>query len=157
MRNRNLRIEVAVNLWKKDESWCNDVIFLDESKFNLFESDGRVLVGRKPNTELRPQNLKPTVKHGGGHVMVWGCISSKSVGNLVFIDGIMNQHSYLKILKDNLKQSADKMGIKDTCNYILSTKLTKYGHGCFIIVQYIYSTVIEPPSQSTDMNQIEML
>ena len=90
------------------------MIFLDESKFNLFGSDGSVMVWRKPNTELRPQNMKPTVKLGGGHVVVWGCISSESVGNLVFIYGIMNQHSYLKILKDNLKQSTAKMGIKNT-------------------------------------------
>ena len=62
------RIEFAVNHLKKDDSWWNDVIFLDGSKFNLFGSDG-------PNTELRHQNLKPTVKHGGEHVMVWGCIS----------------------------------------------------------------------------------
>ena len=72
------------------------------------------MVWRKPNTELKPQNLKPTVKHGDGHVMVWGCISSKSVEILVFIDGTMNQHLYLKILRDNLKQYSEKMGIKDT-------------------------------------------
>ena len=77
------------------------MILLDESKFNLFGSDGRVMVWRKPNTELWSKNIKPTVKHGAGHVMVWG------VGNLMFMDGIMNQHSYLKILKDNLKQSAE--------------------------------------------------
>ena len=64
------------------------MIFLDESKINLFGSDERVIVWRKPRTELRPQNLKSTVKHDGGHVMVWGCISFKSVGNLVFIDGM---------------------------------------------------------------------
>ena len=67
--------------------------------------------------------------------MVWGFISFKSVGNAVFIDGIINQHSYLKIFKHNLKQFAEKM---DILNYIRtmipSTKLTKYGHGCFIIV-----------------------
>ena len=52
-------------------------------------------------TELRPQNLKPTVKHGGGH---GAAFRPKA------LDGIMNQQSYLKILKDNLKQSAEKNG-----------------------------------------------
>ena len=108
MSNRTLRIKFAVNRLKKDQSWWNDVMFPYESKFNLFGSDGRLMVWRKPNTELRPQNLKPTVKHGGGHIMVWGCISSKSVRYLEIIDGIMNQHSNLKILKYNLKQSAEK-------------------------------------------------
>ena len=69
MWNRKLRIEFAVNHLKKDESWWNDVIFLDETKFNLFGTDGRVMVWRKPNTVLRPQSLKPTVKHGTD--MLW--------------------------------------------------------------------------------------
>ena len=43
MRNLKLRIEFAVNHFKKDESWWNYVIFLDESKFNLFGSDGNGL------------------------------------------------------------------------------------------------------------------
>ena len=42
--------------------------------------------------------------------MVWDCISSKSVENLV------NEPTFVieKILKTNFKQSAEKMGIKDT-------------------------------------------
>ena len=29
-------------------------------------------IWRTPNEELQPKNLIPTVKHGGGSVMVWG-------------------------------------------------------------------------------------
>ena len=76
MRYRKLRIEFASNHLKKDENWWNDVIFLDVSKFNLFGSYARVMVWCRPNTELRPQNLKPTVKHVGGHVMVWAAFRS---------------------------------------------------------------------------------
>ena len=144
MRNRKLQIFIiiAVNHFKKDESWWNDVIFLAESKFNLFESNGRVMVWRKPNTELRPQNFKPIVKHGGRHVMVWGCISSKRVGNLVFVDGIMNQQSYLKILNDNLNQSAEKWVSKTLLNYIRtiipSKKLPKYGYAsCWDVARWL--------------------
>ena len=55
------------------------MIVLDESKFNLFGRDERVIVWRKPNTELRPQNLKPAVKHGGGHVMLWAAFRPKAL------------------------------------------------------------------------------
>ena len=157
MRNRKLRIEFAVHHLTKDESWWNDVIFLDESKFNLFGTDWRVMyVGRKPNTELRPQNFKPTVKHGGGHVMVWGCISFKSVGNLVFIDGIINRmNSYLKILKNNLKQSAE--GAKDTFKLYqdYDSKHNAYKVRSFLL--HNCSKAIEPPPQSPNMNPIENL
>ena len=101
------------------------------------------MVWRKPNTELRPQNLKPTVKHGGGHVIIWGFISLKSMGHFVFIDGMMNKHSYLKILKDNLKQSAEKIGIK-------AYKV----RSCLF---YNCAKIIAPPAQSSDMNLIENL
>ncbi|KAA8590572.1 hypothetical protein FQN60_014506, partial [Etheostoma spectabile] len=33
------------------------------------------------------QNTIPTMKHGGGSLMFWGCVSSKGTGNLVKIDG----------------------------------------------------------------------
>ncbi|GFW99086.1 transposable element Tcb1 transposase [Trichonephila clavipes] len=42
----------------------------DESKFNIFGSDGRRMVWRKPNTSHHPKHTIPTVKHGGGSVMV---------------------------------------------------------------------------------------
>jgi len=39
--------------------------------------------------------------------MVWGCMGSADVGNMKFIDGIMDHKMYIEILKGNLKQSAD--------------------------------------------------
>ena len=42
--------------------------------------------------------LKPTVKHGGGSIMVWGCLTANGVDALVKIDGIMNVEKYRQIL-----------------------------------------------------------
>lgn len=112
-RNKKSRLQFAESHVNKDETYWEDVIFADESKFNLFGSDGKAFVWRKPNTELDPKNLRGTVKHGGGHVMVWGCMSSAGVGNLVFIDDTMDKTVYLNLLKSNLLQSAEKLGIRD--------------------------------------------
>ncbi len=38
--------------------------------------------------------MVPTVKHGGGSVLMWGCMSAAGVGELHFIDGIMNSQMY---------------------------------------------------------------
>ncbi|XP_070132598.1 uncharacterized protein [Drosophila bipectinata] len=39
---------------------------------------------------LEPKNLKAMVKHGVGHIMVWACMATSGVGNLVSIDGAMD-------------------------------------------------------------------
>lgn len=97
---------------KPDDFWKN-VIFVDESKFNVFGSDGRRFVWRKANTALQLKNLQPTVKHGGGSLMVWGAMGANGVGNLVFIETTMDKHKYLQILKENVKASASKIGLQD--------------------------------------------
>ena len=41
----------------------------------------------------------PTVKHGGGSVMVWCCFAGKTVSDLFRIQGTLNQHDYHIILQ----------------------------------------------------------
>ena len=105
-RNQKKRIEFAKTYRSMPNSFWNKVIFSDESKFNIFGSDGKKKVWRKPGASLEKKNLKPTLKFGGGSVLVWGCMSAKGVGNLVFIDGIMDKNVYLNIIQNNLAQSA---------------------------------------------------
>ncbi|GFU38727.1 transposable element Tc1 transposase [Trichonephila clavipes] len=68
-RNRVKRLKFAKEHILKPQQFWNDVIFSDESKFNIFGSDGRRMVSRKPNTSHHPKHTIPTVKHGGGSVM----------------------------------------------------------------------------------------
>ena len=60
------------------------------------------------NTELKFKNLIPTVKYGGGGVLLWGCMSAEGVGNLHFIEGITSHVMYIAILNQNLKSCAIK-------------------------------------------------
>ncbi|GFS52435.1 transposable element Tc1 transposase [Trichonephila clavipes] len=71
-RNRVKRLKFAKEHILKPQQFWNEVIFSDESKFNIFGSDGRRMVWRKPNTSHHPKHTIPTVKHGDGSVMVWG-------------------------------------------------------------------------------------
>ncbi|GFX00952.1 transposable element Tc1 transposase [Trichonephila clavipes] len=109
--NRKKRIDSAKENEKQDSKFWNHVIFSDESKFNIHGSDEHQKVWRKANAALEPKNMGGTVKRGGGLIMVWGCMTATEVGNLVIINGIMNQYSYLNILKNNLIQSASKLGL----------------------------------------------
>lgn len=62
--------------------------------------------------------------------MAWECMSAQSVGNLHFIDGIMNQDFYLNILKTNLAISPEKIGIKDDFVF------TQDNYCTYIFLQY---------------------
>lgn len=155
--NRKKRLAFVQDHYLLAETWWNNVIFSDESKFNLFGSDGRVMVWRKKNEELKRSNLRPTVKHGGGSVMVWGCFSAAGVGNLVFIEGIMNKEGYLKILQDNLLQSAEKMGISKTFKFYQDNDPK---HKSRLVQEWLLYRVpkcVGPPPQSPDLNPIENL
>lgn len=130
---------------------------MDESKFNLWKSDTKQeRVRRKPNTELLRKNINSTVKRGGKSLMVWGAMSCNGVGNLVYINTSMTKVEYLKILKNNLKQSAQKLNVHDF--YFYQDNDPK--HKAWDVRNWLLYNcphVIETPPQSPDLNSIEHL
>ena len=43
--------------------------------------------------------LMPSVKHGGGNVMVWGCVGGGKVRDLYRLKGILKKEGYHSILQ----------------------------------------------------------
>lgn len=155
--NKAKRLEFANRYVNKETDFWDHVIFSDESKFNIFRNDGRELVWRKPNTALQKQNLLPTIKHGGGGVMVWGCMAASGVGELVFIDGTMDKMVFLNILKENLHKSADKLDLAGNFHFQQDNDPKHTAH---IVKEWLlYNTphTLKTPPQSPDMNPIEHL
>jgi hypothetical protein len=93
-------------LYWTPEQWAR-VTFSDEKKFNRFGNDGTGYVWRKKNESLAPQCIRPTVKGGGGSVMVWGCFSRSGPGPIHRIEGIMDAVVYRDILDNVLRPHAD--------------------------------------------------
>ena len=54
--------------------------------------------------------MTPTVKHGSGNMMTWGCFNDTQVGNLTIIDGRLTAAIYIE-LNENLFQSTEKFGV----------------------------------------------
>jgi hypothetical protein len=74
----------------------------DETKIELFGLNAKCHVWRKHGTI-------PTVKHGSGSIVLWGCFSAAGTGRLVRIEGKINRTKYSKILDENLLQSAQDL------------------------------------------------
>ncbi len=56
----------------------------------LFGTNRRLFVHRRINERYKNDCLIPTMKHGGGSIMLWGGISSKGVGPLRLVNGKMD-------------------------------------------------------------------
>jgi hypothetical protein len=153
--NRKKRLAWAREYILKPTEYWHDVLFADESKFNVSGSDGRQIVWRKKNEEMDPRNLRGTVKHGGGSCMVWGCISTQGVGDLVFIDGILDAEGYLELLKSHLRQSANRLGIEHRFKYYEDNDPKHRSRLVQEWLLYNVPKVLHPPPQSPDLNPIE--
>ena len=66
--NRRKRLEYTKTYREKPLGFWNKVLWSDESKFNLFGSDGKVVAWRSPKEGSRPECTISTAKHGGGNV-----------------------------------------------------------------------------------------
>ena len=101
-KNLKAQLEFA----KKYIGWISKdwskVLWSDESKFNLFSSDGIQYIRRPKNVRY----MVPTVKHGGGNVMVWGCFSRDMIGPLIQVNGIMDGVSYVDIVARHMLSHA---------------------------------------------------
>uniref|UniRef100_A0A674DUC8 Uncharacterized protein n=1 Tax=Salmo trutta TaxID=8032 RepID=A0A674DUC8_SALTR len=88
--------------------WSND-IWSDEAKIELFGHNDHRYVWREKGEASKPKNTIPTVKHGGGSIMLWGCFAAGGTGALHKIDDIMREENYVDILKQYLKTSVRKL------------------------------------------------
>ncbi len=76
-----------------EENWVK-VLWSDETKIQLFGINSTRLVWRRRNAACDPKNTIPTIKHGGGNIMLWGCFSAKGTGQLHRIKGTMDGAMY---------------------------------------------------------------
>lgn len=71
-----------------------DVLFTDESRFNLYHNDGRMRVYRRRGERLNDDCVFQRDHYGGGSVMVWAGVSLHTKTDLVIIHGNLNAARY---------------------------------------------------------------
>ncbi|KAK3574559.1 hypothetical protein QTP86_010173 [Hemibagrus guttatus] len=138
------------------EDWEN-VIWSDETKIELSGKNSTCRVWRRKNAELHPKNTIPTVKHGGGNIMLWGCFSAKGPGRLIRVKERMNGAMYHEILSKNLLPSARALKMKRgwVFQHDNDPKHTARATKEWLCKKHF--KVLEWPSQSPDLNLIENL
>lgn len=90
---KDTRIQMCTDGYEMKRTRCasqfwNNIQWTDETKINLYQSDGKRRVWRRKGTAHDPKHTTSSVKHGGGSVMVWACMAANGTGSLVFTDDV---------------------------------------------------------------------
>ena len=88
--------------WSGEGLGEDDVVRWDQNRAIWQQLDSPCL---EEDAECNPKNTIPTVRHGGGNLMLWGCFSAKGTGILHRIEGRMNGAMYREVLGNNLLPS----------------------------------------------------
>lgn len=85
-RHKQSHLRCATAHLDNPASFWNKVLCTDETKIELFGHNKE----RKKNTASQDKHLLPTVKFGGGSIMLWDCVASAGTRNLVKVEGRMD-------------------------------------------------------------------
>ncbi len=154
MMHKKARKQFAEDKQTKDMDYWNHVLWSDEIKINLFGSYGVNRVWWQPGEEYKDKCVLPTVKHGGGSVMVWGCMSAAGTGELQFIKGTMKANMYCDILKQSMIPSLWRLSRRAVFQHNYPKHSSKTTTG---LLKKLRVNVIDWPSMSPNLHPIEHL
>lgn len=156
-KNIKARLTFAKNHLDHPQSFWENVLWTDQTKVELFGRNASRYIWRKKNTAFDKKNIVPTVKHGGGSVMIWACFAASGPGRLAMIDGTMNSARYQGILGKNVRPSVRDLKLKRTWVLQQDNDPKHTSKSTSEWLKKNKMRVLEWPSQSPDLNPIEML
>jgi len=106
-----------------------------------------------------PECLVPTVKHGGGSVMIWAAISSYSAGLVITMNGQITSSDYVDILRNQLQPIVQILFPKNDAVFQDNTSPIRPARSVQSwFYKHEYALQHLPwPAQSPDLNNVEPL
>ena len=157
VKHKKPRLQYANNYIEKPKKFWDSVLWTDETKLELFGHMDQRYIWRKKNEAYAEKNTIPTVKHGGGSLMFWGCFSSSGTGQLCKVDGIMNSLKYQDILQRTVMPSVKKLKLGRQWTFQQDNDPKHTSKSTKEWLQKKSWRVLDWPSQSPDLNPIENL
>ena len=100
--------------------------------FQISSPSGNHYVRRRVGEEYHPQCITPTVKHGGGSIMIWGCMTSEGGGEVHVCEGRMNGVCYVAMLEQVLESSIVRSFDPDTEEYYFQQDNASCHKACLV-------------------------
>ena len=144
---------LSISDWRK---W----IFSDETRVNMWGSDGvSYYWSDKPGT-MQPHQITPKVQNNGGGVMFWGCITSEGPGyGTTILEGTIDSLEYVKILDTSLLDTLEYYGKKPADVRFQQDKASPH---ISVVTKHWFNEngfsaerVLDWSAQSPDLNPIE--
>ncbi len=126
-----------------EENWVK-VLWSDETKIQLFDINSMRRVWRRRNAAYDHKNTIPTVKHGGGNIMLWGVFLLRGQDHCTASKGWWTGSMYRQ-----------GQGIENGFQHDNDPKHTAKATKEWLKKKHI--KVLECPSQSPDLHPIENL
>lgn len=115
-------------------------------------------VRRRVGEEYHPDCVVPTVKHGGGSIMIWGCMAADGVGEMFVCEGRMDSQKYINVLEAVLLPSLTRIFGDTNLDGVQFQQDNAPCHKSATTMRWFRDNnivLLDWPAQSPDLNPIE--
>ena len=139
------------------QQYWQNVLWTNETKIEQFGKNTQHNIWRRWGTAYHNENIFPTVKYGGGNIMIWASFAASGPDQLGIIEGKINPQAYQTILQDDVRMSVSQLKLCRRCVMQQNNDPKHQSKSTTEWLQRNKICLMEWPSQSPDLNPIELL